>query len=320
MSKYASMDFSKLLTDIDTVQPKKTFEKDEAFWKPTKDKFNNATALIRFLPSKIITDIPFARLYKHNFKDVGTGRWYIENSLTTIGGQDLVSTVNKELWENNAEGSDGRKLASLRKRKLSFIANILVIKDLGNPENNGKVFKYAFGAKIMEKIVGASKPSEVLDEETGDVKIKESVSAFDPINGADFMLKMNYNESMKQYNYDSSFFNSKKAMFNGDDDKIDAVMAQCHDIQLEVSPDKFKTPEVLADKFLWVIGEKKPAATGAAKAAQKEFDEGDAELAELAKIAAEPAKVEKKKVSPPPIVDVGNDDDDAAFFASLAGD
>lgn len=320
MSKFANMDFSKLLGDIDAGQPeKKSFAKDEAMWKPTKDATNNATALIRFLPSKNIEDIPFARIYKHNFKDAGTGRWYIENSLTTIGGQDMVSTVNKALWESGGEKSPERELASFRKRKLQYIANVYIIKDLGNPDNNGKVMKYSFGAKIWEKIVAASKVSEVLDETTGDMVTKAPISAFDPIGGASFTLKMNYNESNKQYNYDSSTFGSKSPMFGGDEDKIMAVLDKCYDIQLEVAPDKFKTEEELDKKFLWVTGATPARAAGTPNAAkQKEFDDGDAELAALSKMAAEPAK--KSKVSPPEIKMDAGDSDDASFFASLIND
>jgi gp32 DNA binding protein like len=319
MSKFSANSFSKLMSDIDSVQTKKGFEKDETFFKLTKDKAKNATALIRFLPSKNIEDIPFARIYKHNFKDATTGRWYIENSLTTIGGQDMVSTVNKELWENNPEGSEGRKLASLRKRKLSFIANILVIKDLGNPENNGKVFKYAFGQKIWEKIVAASKPTEELDQTTGDMVTKEAIIAFDPFNGADFMLKMTYNESTDQYSYDSSAFGVKKAMFGGDADKIEKLLEQCYDIQLEVAPDKFKTAEELNKKFLWVIGEKAPV-QGVTAADKKLFDEGDADLAALSKMATEPTKSTKKVTPPAVTLEVGSGDDDESFFKSLIED
>jgi gp32 DNA binding protein like len=314
MSKF-SLDFSKLLTQIDSVSSsKKTYEKDENFWKPTKDKSGNAAAVIRFLPSKNIDDFPFVRLYKHNFKDAETGRWYIENSLTTIGGQDLVSTINKELWNTGIK--ENKDLASLRKRKLSYVANILVIKDLGNPENNGKVFKYSFGMKIWDKITGAAKPEEALGE--------EPISAFCPINGADFLLKMTLNKDTDQYNYDSSKFNAKKAMFDGDDDKIEEVLNQCFDIQLEIAPDKFKTEAELSDKFLWVTGQKVNT-TGKVvdKAKQDQFDADDAEMDALTKMAAEPAKVAKEPVKArkaPPMPVESSDGDDEAFFKSLISD
>lgn len=307
MSKF-SMDFSKLLTQIDSVSTKKTFEKDENFWKPTKDKSGNAAAVIRFLPSKNIDDFPFVRIYKHNFKDAETGRWYIENSLTTIGGQDLVSTTNKELWNTGLE--ENKKLASLRKRKLSYIANILVIKDLGAPENNGKVMKYAFGMKIWDKITGAAKPEEALGE--------EPIAAFCPVNGADFLLKMTFNEDTKQFNYDSSKFNSKKPLFGGDEDKIEELLKQCFDIQLEIAPDKFKPEAELDDKFLWVTGQKKNnAGKPVNKEKQDQFDADDEELSKLSEMAKAPVKAPVSQRKPPPMPVESGDDSDAAFFASL---
>ena len=301
-SKFA-LDYSKLLSQIDSVTTKKTFEKDENFWKPTKDKAGNAAAVIRFLPSLNADDFPFVRIYQHNFQDATTKRWYIENSLTTIGGQDLVSTVNKELWNTGLEVN--KKLSSLRKRKLSYIANILIIKDLGNPDNNGKVMKYKFGMKIWEKITGAARPDEALGE--------EPISAFCPINGADFLIKMAFNESTKQYNYDASKFNAKKPLFDGDDDKIEEVLSRCFDIQAEIAPDKFKTVEELDKKFLWVTGQESKATT------PTQDSETEAELAMLSKMVNKPTTATRKPVAPP-VMDPADVDDDSAFFQSLIED
>ena len=47
----------------------------------------------------------------------GTGGWYIENSLTTLGQKDPVSEHNSELWNS---GSDANKeIARKQKRRLS---------------------------------------------------------------------------------------------------------------------------------------------------------------------------------------------------------
>lgn len=312
MTSKFSLDFSKLLGQIDSVA-KKTYTDDVALWKPTKDSAGNATALIRFLPSKNIEDFPFARLYSHSFQDPTTKRWYFENSLTTIGQQDLISDVNKELWNSGIE--ENKKIAQLRKRKLSYIVNIYVIKDVGNPDNDGKVFKYKFGPKIWDKIVNASKGDEALGE--------EPILAFCPINGADFLLKMQ--KANDQFNYDASKFNAKKPFMGGDDKKIEEILNQCYDIQLEVAPDKFKSPEELAKKFLWAIGQEKQTAA-------KDADV-DAEMDMLSKLAEasmkkdavapkaknEQAKVETKKTPPMPVMEPSTDPDEA-FFKSLLSD
>lgn len=313
MTSKFSLDFTKLLGQIDSVA-KKTYSDDVAYWKPTKDSAGNATALIRFLPSKNIDDFPFVRLYSHSFQDPITKRWYFENSLTTIGQQDMISDVNKELWNSGIE--ENKKIAQHRKRKLSYIVNIYVIKDVGNPENDGKVFKYKFGPKIWDKIVNASK---------GDVELgEEPILAFCPTNGADFLLKMQ--KANDQYNYDASKFNAKKPFMNGDDDAIGAILAQCFDIQLEVGPDKFKSADELAKKFLWVIGQDKPATDAAV----------NAEMDMLAKLATQTApktapakqveqKVEEdkpaeqkaaKKTPPMPAMEPSTDSDED-FFKSL---
>ncbi len=293
------MDFSKLLAQIDTVTAKKkSYDDDSAnYWRPTKDKAGNASAVIRFLPNKDITDIPFVRLYTHSFKDPHTNRWYIENSLSTIGKQDYIGETNSELWNTGLEES--KDLARTRKRKLNYICNILVVKDVGNPENDGKVFMFKFGKKIFDKIIQAAKPDEALGE--------EPINIFDPVEGADFALKQIVVSGFP--NYDQSKFGSKKSIAGGQK-RIDEVLEQCFDLNLEVAPDKFKSAEELKKKFLWVTG---------AEDTQKAQSNYDKELDELTKIAADPTP-EKPKKSPPMPKAEDSEDDDAAFFSSLLTD
>ena len=264
------MDFNALLKQIDSVNTKKTYDKDSGeFWKPTKDKDGNAQALIRFLPDADIEGVPFQRRYSHSFKDPITQRWYIENSLSTLGKSDYIAEENAKLW---ATGTDENKeIVRARKRKLNFISNILVIKDSANKENEGKVFKFSYGKKIWDKIAAAAKP----DAEMGE----EPINAFDPIKGADFLLKQTVVAGWP--NFDSSKFSSKKPLFEADQDKINAVLAKCYDLTVEVSEAKFKTQDELKDKFLWVTGKKDTAK------AEKNYDK---ELDTLQKAAAEPAK------------------------------
>jgi hypothetical protein len=300
-----SMDFSALLSKIDQVTTKKTYDDNSAeFWRLTKDKAGNAAAVIHFLPNKQIDDFPFVRVWTHSFKNEENNRWYIENSLSTIGEQDYIGTLNSELWNTGLE--ENKEICRKQKRKLNYIANILVIKDLGNPSNNGKVFKYKFGAKIFEKIIGAAKPDESLGE--------TPINAFDTIGGAEFLLKQAQVAGFP--NYDASKFNSAKPLFDGDEKKIQEVLDQCFDLNLEIAPEKFKSPEDLKKKYLWVMG---LSESGAAK--PKQSKEVDEELDMLTKMAAEPAKkVEPKKAPPMPTMDASDDSDDDKFFASLLQD
>ena len=60
---------------------------DERLWKPAVDKAGNGYAVIRFLPAHANCELPWTQVWSHAFQ--GPGGWYIENSLTTLGKDDL---------------------------------------------------------------------------------------------------------------------------------------------------------------------------------------------------------------------------------------
>jgi hypothetical protein len=98
---------------------------DDRLWKLECDKSGNGYAVIRFLPAPNGEDLPFVKLYSHAFQ--GPGGWYIENSLTTMNQKDPVSELNSELWNNGTDA--GKEIARKQKRKLTYAANIYVVKD-----------------------------------------------------------------------------------------------------------------------------------------------------------------------------------------------
>ncbi len=108
---------------------------DDRLWKPEMDKTGNGYAVIRFLPAPDGEELPWAKMYSHAFQ--GPGGWYIENSLTTLGQKDPVSEHNRELW-NSGLDSD-KDTVRKQKRKLSYYANIYVVQDKANPQNEGRV-------------------------------------------------------------------------------------------------------------------------------------------------------------------------------------
>ena len=123
---------------------------DDRFWKLEGDKAGNGTATIRFLPRVEGDELPWVRVFSHGFQGP-TGKWYIENSLTTLGEQDPVSELSTTLWNSGVEAN--KKIAQNQKRRLSYIANVLIVSDPKHPENEGKVFLFKFGKKIFDKIM-----------------------------------------------------------------------------------------------------------------------------------------------------------------------
>ena len=82
---------------------------------------------------------------------VSTGKWYIENSLTTLNQKDPVSEYNSKLWNSGVESD--KEIARKQKRKLQYYSNIYVVSDPKHPENEGKVFLFRYGKKIYDKLM-----------------------------------------------------------------------------------------------------------------------------------------------------------------------
>jgi len=221
----------------DDEKKSKSFEKDERFWVPTKDSLGVSNAVIRFIPDK--EGNPFVKIYNHGFpyQVNGAKKWWIRNCINTFGyDRDCpICKKNMELW-NSAFESD-KAIASKRKRKLQYIANIVVLKNPNCPEEEGKNYLYKFGTKIYDKIKQKMFPSEtdLMDED-----FKQFVP-FDLYEGADFLLAVTKQGDFP--NYDNSKFTKQKPLFNGDDKKIEQIMNSTYSLTPFVDESEFPTNE-----------------------------------------------------------------------------
>lgn len=93
LHKLHTSDFSKITAEFEKIANPttntKSFE-DDRFWKLERDKSGNASAILRFLPEINSDDLPWVRIFSHGFQGP-TGRWYIENSLSTIDEKDPLA-------------------------------------------------------------------------------------------------------------------------------------------------------------------------------------------------------------------------------------
>jgi hypothetical protein len=303
MSNFASLkqtsqdSLRKLTEQMNKMNPDSDSKKsgDENFWKPTVDKAGNGSAIIRFLPAPDGEDVPFIRYWDHGFQGPG-GKWYIEKSLTSIGEKDPVAEYNSKLWkESDNDDSPQRKQARKQKRRLHYVANIYVVKDPGNPENNGKVFLYDFGKKIFEKLNSLMHPVEDGIEE------KKPINPFDLWAGANFYLRMRQVDGYRSY--ETSSFGESKPLLD-DDKQLEAVWKQEHSLKAFLDPSKYKSFAELSRKLNEVL----------------ELNVTNVEDSDLSKKAeppamkTAPAKVAAKKEA----VVEEEDEDDLSFFRKLA--
>lgn len=245
--KKSSADISRLNKEIEKLNaPAEGGSKDDTrFWSPEVDKAGNGYAVIRFLPAPAADGddaLPWVRVFNHGFKGP-TGKWYIENSLTTIGQKDPVSEYNSQLWNASSDDqSPTRKQAREQKRRLTYIANVMVITDPKNPENEGQIKLFKFGKKIFDKITLAMNP-QYQDE--------KPMNPFDLWNGANFKIKIRQVEGYR--NYDLSSFDAPTAL-SADDKELEKIWKSEYSLKEFTDPKNFKSYDELKRKMNEVLG------------------------------------------------------------------
>ena len=234
----------RLMKKVEKLNEKGGKNVDERLWKPAVDKAGNGYAVIRFLPAHANCELPWSQVWSHAFQ--GPGGWYIENSLTTLGKDDPVGELNRSLWNSGRESD--KDIARKQKRKLSYYANVYVVKDSSNPENEGGVFLYKFGKKIFDKITASMQP-EFEDE--------EPINPFDFWKGANFKLKIKQVAGF--WNYDSSEFGKTEALLD-DDAELEKIYDKIHDLSEFTADDQFKSYDALKSRLDTVLGTKQTVA------------------------------------------------------------
>jgi hypothetical protein len=289
---------AKLVKEVEKMNNNGGSNGDERLWKLECDKSGNGYAVIRFLPAPNGEDLPFVKLYSHAFQ--GPGGWYIENSLTTLGQKDPVSEYNTMLWNNGTDA--GKEAARKQKRKLTYIANIYVVKDPANPSNEGRVFLFKFGKKIFDKLTAAMQP-EFEDE--------EAIDPFDFWQGANFKLKA---KNVAGYrNYDSSEFARPDALLD-DDDAMEAVWKREYSLAELVASDQFKDYDALKKRLDYVLGNK-----GTPRMQEEDYEEEE-NTRGSARELTEDLRSDLNSLQPTrsSSSDEDEDDDTLSYFARLA--
>ena len=288
--KKQSEDKTRLDKLVQTLDKPK-YENDNSYWGLTRDKEGNGTAIIRFLPTSEKDDnltIPIVEKWSHRFKGK-TGKWYYENCLSTLSQPDPVNDYNTKLWNTGDEQLQSF-VRQFSKRKLAYIANILVVSDPGNPDNNGKVFKFSFGKRIYEKIIAAMKGNPAVKKKGFDI--------FDYWKGANFIIDSKLVDG--QINYNDSYFDAPSHIHYENEEPLsdkqieEEIYQKQYNLSDELSPDKFKSYDELKKRLDIVLGVDSSEQKASSTATEK-------------KLSPEKTK-ETKKVSKPVVEDEEDED------------
>lgn len=172
------LDFDNLLSQDNIFGEIKTDSNvDPRFFRLSKDEKGSGYAIVRFLPD------PDKNLFKQMFRisvnNKETGAWFADWSPATIGMPDPFQEKWSELW-NSGKKEEARKFS----RQTRYIANIKVINDPKNPDNNGKIFLFDLSQTFKNIIANMISPSK--EDRALGVSPK---ALFNPLRGNNLILK-----------------------------------------------------------------------------------------------------------------------------------
>jgi len=253
------------------------YARDERFYTLAKDKDGNGAALIRFMPDSERAMIQ--RMFKVNSTITKNGkkRFVSEFSPTSIGQPDPFQEKWQDLW--NSGDKDGAKMFG---RGIRFVANIKVLKDPANPENEGKFFMYEMSGTMKDKIQSAIDPSEQ-DRSLG----KTPKELFNPLQGNSFRLVAKKGAN-GQINYDGSeVITDVNSIYDSVEDAITDIKENSYKLSDLLKPESFMSYDELAEKLNWVQFTDQSAAPAAIQTTVA------TPVAAVAEVTPAPAPVEK---------------------------
>jgi hypothetical protein len=211
MNKYTSNLFESIKDALNKKAPTESNFKD--FMKMETGK----TYVLRLLPNIEAPDRTFFHYYHHMWKSVVSNNMISFLCPTTYGEKCPIEEYRSRIYrtKNETEIDKTRPI----KRNESWLANVYVVKDPTNPDNEGKVKILRYG-KQLNKII--------TDAISGDESDEFGAKVFDlSENGCSFKIKVEQNEGGYPTYVSSKFMSPSK--LDGIDD-IDEIYTQIKDL------------------------------------------------------------------------------------------
>lgn len=176
------------------------------------------TYTLRIVPNINDPEKTFFHHYTHGWKSKTTGSYISTLSLQTFGERDPITETFWSLIKSDDKNE--KELGKIIRRKENWFANVYVIDDPSNPDNNGTVKVLRIGPQI-KKIID--------DALTGDGAEEFGIRIFDlGEDGANLKIKAEQSGDFVTF-ASSGFYN--KPQIHLSDEQIDSIYASAVDLE-----------------------------------------------------------------------------------------
>jgi len=165
----------------------------------------------------------------------------------SIGKPDPFNEMFVKLWKEGKK-EEAKKFG----RSIRYLANIKVLKDPANPDNEDKFFLLDMSPTLFDKIKQAIQPSE--DELAIDPDLKPK-NVFDPIKGHSFLLKTKRGENGFVTYIDSKFAEKEDGIYKSEEEAIKDIKENgAYSVGDFLKPETFKSYKELKECLNWFMG------------------------------------------------------------------
>jgi hypothetical protein len=219
-------------------------KKDERLFTIGKE---DEPVIIRFLPQGESDRIPRVKFKMHWLIKFVNGKKKILSwkCRKTLGEDEACPSDDRgsELWIDGATQQENEK-ARMYYRKDQHAANVLIVDDPNNPENNGKIFIFKFG-KTIDKMIQKKITPKV--NKKGKIT-KEGVDIFCPVEGLNFTLDPTVQGDNCTYK-DSEFEDDATVIASNDKD-FNRILKACYNLdEIFLDEASFLSAEEVQKRF-----------------------------------------------------------------------
>lgn len=178
--------------------------------------------LVRFIPNIADPKATFFHYSHHGFTSLSTGQYVDATCPRSFGERCVICEARFKLYKTKKE--DDKELAYAIRAHDKHLANIYVVSDPTNSENEGQVKILRFGKRIYDKVLSATEGDDADEFGSRVYDLSE--------NGCNFKIKVETaSEGNRKYiNYNNSRFTSPGAVPNMTPEKLQEVYAGIFDL------------------------------------------------------------------------------------------
>lgn len=215
-------------------------------FEPGKPGTSGNEYVVRFLPYLKDPENTFFEFISYNWNSLSTGKWINEISPVTFGERCPIAEEKAKIFNDKSSTQEDLDKARLLKRTKQWLANIYIVNDPINPQNNGTVKILRMGKQLYDKVYNA------LDEENSE-SIGNDIF-LNPENSNGYNFRIICEQGPKFQTYARSDFSRNKTIISelSSPEKIKEILDTAFDLKSVFTVKSYNELKQILDEHYFI--------------------------------------------------------------------